>query len=412
MAIPVTAMRFEVTLEQVVLKHLDTDVMRGNLKEIGSAATRNKQFNLNVSIPRNKINIHPFEDETGETKYRYTALLVVWKDGFRSPGAVLEQFNTVKPLMMKVANRLKWTLVEGNATPETEAIIASTSEKKPKEPKRIVSNNTNIVVPDLTSEVFESHFDRLYNREPHIRLIYDSVKAAINTGFKNRNHVLLYGLAATAKTELFNAFRNFIGVNNVWHVDATTTTKAGLERELVKRSQEKTLPPFILIEEIEKVTNPDNINCLLQVMDTRGMIQRTNARVGDVYEECKVVVWATCNDSNLLRGFADGAIWSRFNMRLICKRPDETLMRRILTRCVIESKGDVRWVEPVIRFMWDQLKLLKEYKYDYNDPRLGRALLAGEDRLFDTGPQGFFADYLSCCEGKETGEEKGDNDVV
>jgi MoxR-like ATPase len=67
----------------------------------------------------------------------------------------------------------------------------------------------------------------------------------------------------------------------------------------------------VLIEEIEKVTSPENINCLLQVMDTRGAIQRTNARDGDVYAECKVVVWATCNDSEYLRTFADGAIWSR-----------------------------------------------------------------------------------------------------
>jgi hypothetical protein len=48
---------------------------------------------------------------------------------------------------------------------------------------------------------------------------------------------------------------------------------------------------------------------------------------------------------------------------------------------------------------------MKEYKLDYNDPRLGRAMLAGGDRLFDTGPTGFFADFLACCEGKETGEE-------
>jgi MoxR-like ATPase len=199
---------------------------------------------------------------------------------------------------------------------------------------------------------------------------------------------------------------SFIGDDKVWHVDATTLTKAGLERELLNRSKDGVLQPFVLIEEIEKVTSPENINCLLQVMDTRGRIQRTNAKQGDVYGECKIVVWATCNDSEYLRKFADGAIWSRFSLRPICKRPDEALMRKILTRSVREMDGDENWVEPVIRFMWGELKSLREYKDDYNDPRLGRALLAGGDRLFDKGPEGFFADFLACCEGKETGEQK------
>jgi hypothetical protein len=80
-------------------------------------------------------------------------------------------------------------------------------------------------------------------------------------------------------------------------------------------------------------------------------------------------------------------------------------MRKILVRSVTEMEGNTRWVDPVVRFMWDQLRHLREYKHDYNDPRLGRALLSGGDRLFDKGPEGFFADFLACCEGKETGEE-------
>jgi hypothetical protein len=60
--------------------------------------------------------------------------------------------------------------------------------------------------------------------------------------------------------------------------------------------------------------------------------------------------------------------------------------------------------------MWDRLRLLGEYKRDYNDPRLGRALLAGGDRILDKGSDGFFADFLACCEGSEWGEE-GDKQV-
>lgn len=409
MAIPKNAMRFELVAERIVERHLNDDKLKKALQHIGTAAKRNKTYNFEVSIPRSKIIIQPVDDGTGTPKFRYTAAITVWKENYRSPGAVREQWESVKQVMSKAANSLDWRLLDEGATP---VAVPKSIEEPKKEPKKIVSC-TNVELPPLTPDVYSTYFHRLYNREPQIRIIYDSASLAVRSGFKERNHVLLRGPAGTAKTDLFTSFCNFIGPEKVWHVDATTLTKAGLERELVRRSQEGVLQPFVLVEEIEKVTTPENINCLLQVMDTRGRIQRTNARDGDVYAECKVVVWATCNDSEYLRTFADGAIWSRFSLRPICKRPDESLMRKILTRSVKEMNGNVDWVEPVIRFMWDELKNIKEYKNDYNDPRLGRALLSGGDRLFDLGADGFFSDFLACCEGKETGEElrKGDSDV-
>lgn len=403
MGIPKAAMQFPVVVERIVERHLGEDKFKQQLQHIGGAAKRNQTYKFEVSIPRSKIVIQPVDDGSGKQKFRYTALLIVWKENFRSAGAVLEQWESVKQVMISAANSMKWMLRDGSDTPSAPETVPA-EPKKEKEPKKIVSR-TNVELPPLTPDVYATFFNRLYNREPQIRIIYDSANLATRTGFKERHHVLLRGLAGTAKTDLFTSFCNFIGEKQVWHVDATTLTKAGLERELLKRSQAGELAPFILIEEIEKVTSPENINCLLQVMDTRGRIQRTNARDGDVYGECKVVVWATCNDSNHLRTFADGAIWSRFSLRPICKRPDEHLMRKILLRSVREMDGDEKWVDPVIRFMWDELKNLKEYKADYNDPRLGRALLAGGDRLFNKGSEGFFADFLACCEGKETGEQ-------
>lgn len=409
MAIPKDAMKFDVVVERVVERHLNDDKLKQALQYIGAAAKRNKTYNFEVSIPKSKIVIQPVDDGSGVPKYRYTAAITVWKENFRSPGAVREQWEAVKQVMLKAANRMKWRLLDEGAT----TVVAPSVPAEPKkEPKKIVSR-TDVVLPPLTADVYATYFHRLYNREPQIRIIYDSANLAVRTGFKERHHVLLRGPAGTAKTDLFTSFCDFIGPEKVWHVDATTLTKAGLERELVQRSKDGVLQPFVLVEEIEKVTSPENINCLLQVMDTRGRIQRTNARDGDVYAECKVIVWATCNDSEYLRTFADGAIWSRFSLRPICKRPDESLMRKILTRSVREMDGNVEWVEPVIRFMWDELKQIREYKNDYNDPRLGRALLSGGDRLFDRGAEGFFADFLACCEGKETGEElrKGDGDA-
>jgi hypothetical protein len=115
-------------------------------------------------------------------------------------------------------------------------------EDKPtkKEPVRIISR-TDVALPPLTPDVYAMFFSRLYNREPQIRIIYDSANLAVRTGFKERHHVLLRGPAGTAKTELFTGFSEFVGRDKVWHVDATTLTKAGLERELVNRSKDGVL---------------------------------------------------------------------------------------------------------------------------------------------------------------------------
>jgi hypothetical protein len=399
MAITSTSVQIHVTVSKILPEEMTENDMRAEVKEIAARAKVNTTYAFSTAIFRQKWKI--YEMQNGSVKH--VAVIDVYREpGKMSAGVIRENFEKVKDLMRKKAEKLGWELSEQTSVVEEVAVPVVVEPK----PKKAIRSRTDVVLPPLDADAYAKHFHRLYNREPQIRIIYDSAHLAVRTDFKERAHVLLRGPAGTAKTDLFTSFVSFVGADKVWHVDATTLTKAGLERELLSRSREGTLAPFLLIEEIEKVTSPENINCLLQVMDTRGRIQRTNARDGDVYEECKIVVWATCNDSDYLRTFADGEIWSRFSLRPICKRPDADLMRRILLRSVVEMGGDQKWVEPVIRFMWDDLKLIKEYKNDYNDPRLGRALLAGGDRLFDTSKEGFFADFIACCEGKETGEEE------
>lgn len=412
-------LEFPVTVERVTERRLSDQKLKKALSYIGGAAARNKTFNFEKRIPIRYISCVPIVED-GLSKYKYQAAIIVYKTNYRSAGVVRDQFDHVLRVMKKAANRYKWKVIgEGTPEPRTktttnpvveeEATNGTTPAEAPakpvKAPKRIVSR-TDIVLPPLTDEVYATYFGRLYKREPQIRIIYDSANTAVRTGFSERHHVLLRGLAATAKTETFLGFVEWFKPSMVWRIDATTLTKAGLETELLKRSADGVLPPYVLIEEIEKVTNEDNLSCLLQVMDQRGRIQRTNARDGDRYEECKVVVWATCNDSKLLKSYHDGALWSRFSLRPICKRPDEALMRKILLRTVHETNGKEEWVEVAVRFMWDTLKNDPDYKEDYNDPRLGRALLAGGDRLLDEGAEGFLADFKECCEGSE------DNDLL
>lgn len=185
-----------------------------------------------------------------------------------------------------------------------------------------------------------------------------------------------------AKSELFLCFIDWLGSELIEPMDATTLTKAGLETQLLNASRCGTLKPILLLEEIEKC-HPDNLSCLLQIMDGRGKIQRTNARDGNVSADCNIIIWATCNSEDLLRKFHDGAIYSRFSVQQECKRPDRALMRRILVREVNEIDGDEKWVDPVLDFCFGELAKEKRFAARFDDPRLARSLLAGGERLLD-----------------------------
>lgn len=406
------SMRFPVTFEKISERQLNSDKIKDSLQYIADSAERNQTYNFQSEpIRRSDVDVQREADGNGGNLYRYTATITVYKESYRSAGAVREQFDKIKLVMAQAANKMRWTILgEGSSTIKKEepTII------KEEEVSKVI--NKTLELPPLTQEVYQKHFGRLFNREPQIRLIYDAIKQAVQTNFRERNHILLRGLAGCGKTEVLGGknvvggFYEWLGKDNIWEVDSTTLTKAGLERELLSRSREGTLPPIIKLEEVEKVVEPRTVNCLLQVMDVRGRIQRTNARDGDEFADCKVLVLGTCNDSNLLRTFADGAIWSRFSVRPICKRPDQGTMHKILTRVCTEVQenggwcGDQRHVDRVVNFMWNTLKGLKEYKKDYNDPRLGRALLSGGDRILDDSSDGYFADFIKVCDGDEMGE--------
>lgn len=198
-----------------------------------------------------------------------------------------------------------------------------------------------------------------------------------------------------AKTEMFLAFIDWLGEDLVETIDGGTMTKAGLERLLLGKAESKTLKPILLLEEIEKC-HPDNLACLIQVMDARGKIQRVNAdtvRNGGGVADCRPIVWGTCNDEEELKKAHKGAIWSRFSAKMDCQRPDRALMRKILLREVAEIGGKPEWVEPVLSFCFDELQAISRFKDDYDDPRFARAMLVGGDRLLDLGSKGFFADF-------------------
>lgn len=402
-------LKFPFTVTRTTKNRLNPEKLKEQLTAIGDAALRNRVANWGTEIPRRLINV--VESGEGEDRrVKYTAVIYVVKQRYNDEQAVRKRLPLLTKVLERAARRQKWQLISDEALKATKdgyEVVNGAGESTgdpaprlleslPENDKRLVASiPDDFVLPELTDEVLQTHFGRIFNREPHIRIIYDNLKTAVKTRFKTRHHILLKGPPACAKTELFLAFIDWLGDDLIEPVDASTMTKAGLERLLLEKAHAGELKPILLFEEIEKC-HPENLSCLIQVMDARGKIQRVNAntvRDGNGIADCPIIVWATCNDEMELMKFHSGAIHSRFGTQPECERPDRELMERILRRELTEIQGNEAWIEPVLKFCYEELSKVPKFKDKYNDPRLARSLLAGGDRILDTGPKGFFNDF-------------------
>lgn len=204
-----------------------------------------------------------------------------------------------------------------------------------------------------------THFARIYAREAQITRILGALDLAKRTEFIKRTHSVLDGDPGCGKTEIMRATAQMLGQENhhwMWF-DATSMTKAGVIEQLINSEY---VPPVLFIEEIEKC-DENSLRWLLGVMDVRGQVRRTNYRVGNQAKDVRMVVIATANDVNLLKGLMSGALYSRFANKIYCPRPDREIMRRILEREIVEIKGKPEWIEPTLQFAFD--------KWGMTDPR-------------------------------------------
>jgi hypothetical protein len=397
-------LKFDVTVTRTTEKRINDDKLKEQLQFIGQAAQRNRAANWKVSIPKRLVSIV----ETGEgenRKVHYSAVIQLQKERYLDEDAVKRKFLKALMVMKRAARFKKWAVAGDEAMAvqgDGELAVVNGAGVVMDDP----APRVNIAVPPspylmgqqlppLDDAVLKKYFYRIYDRDAHIRLLYDSLCLAVRTKFKTRHHILMKGPPSCAKTELYLCFVDWLGNDLIEEVDASTMTKAGLERLLLEKAQNNTLKPILLMEEIEKC-HDENVSCLIQIMDARGRIQRVNAhtvRDGETEgAECKIILWGTCNDEDQLEKFHKGAIWSRFSNKLDCERPDRNLMEKILTREISEIDGKPEWISPVLSFCYDELAALPRFKTQYDDPRFARAMLAGGDRILDTGPKGFFSD--------------------
>jgi hypothetical protein len=220
----------------------------------------------------------------------------------------------------------------------------------------------------------KNHFNRIFGREAHIRRILDAYRLADRTGFGKRTHSLLDGPPGCGKSDTMLSITRMLGEEGkawLWF-DATSMTKAGVIEELMTSAY---VPPFLFIEEIEKCEE-QSLRWLLGVMDVRGVIRRTNYRVGNQARNVRMVVTATANDVELLKRVMSGALYSRFQNKIYFPPPDREIMEQILYREIEEMKGKEAWIAPTLEFAFD--------KWGMTDPRDVITICScGGDRLLN-----------------------------
>lgn len=246
--------------------------------------------------------------------------------------------------------------------------VSISNDKEGDDDKKVFTIEELLEFPDN----IESHFQHIYERDIQIKQVLKAIQLTRDTNGKVRPHVLLHGPKGVGKTEIGITIGNIFGDIAVKRLDATSLTKAGAEKLLLDAD---TVPPVIVIEEIEKTTEA-NLPWLLAVLDSRGEIIKTTSRM-NVSRLTRCLCIATANDVGKLKTFHDGALYDRFSLPIYCPLASEALLRRILMRDLAElPNGKKEWVDAALDYALHVEKTVQI--------RRVKAIMAiGGDRLLD-----------------------------
>ena len=219
-------------------------------------------------------------------------------------------------------------------------------------------------------------FSDLYDIGPQIRTVLSAIKRAVDTNGASRYHSVLYGEPGCGKTSTLRAVEKLFGPGSVLHLDATSTTKAGIEKLFF--NELKQYPRLVFLEEAEKAPE-EGLKIWLGALDDRGELRKVNFRQTQV-REIQILFFCTANnkrafDNMMGTGSGEpGALSSRCVNEIQFPRPAESTLRKILEKEIDLKGGNRDWVTPC-------LNLARELKVA--DPRKVKAFLTGGDRLLD-----------------------------
>jgi hypothetical protein len=254
------------------------------------------------------------------------------------------------------------------------------------------------IPPELLGRDSDFHLSQhpawaeLYGVGAQIRTVLSNIKRAHDTDGRSRNHGVLYGHAGCGKTTTLLALEAMFGPGSVLRLDATSTTRAGIEKLFF--SDLPVIPPLVFMEEAEKA-DPEALKVWLGALDDRGEIRKVNFRVNQL-REVKVLFICTVNNKTLFDkmmgsdGSEAGALSSRCVSQIYFPRPSDVVLRQILLKEVHRNGGEEAWINPCI---------LMAQELGVTDPRIVRSYLAGGERLLDGSYQ---RDWQAIAEAAKT----------
>ena len=216
----------------------------------------------------------------------------------------------------------------------------------------------------------------LYGVNPQIRILLSNIQRAKETNGESRNHAVLFGHSGCGKTTTLFCLEKMFGKGSVLKLDATSTTKPGLEKLFFDELTE--IPPLVFMEEAEKA-DPEALKIWLGALDDRGEIHKINFKVNKL-RAIKVLFICTVNDKKAFDkmmgsdGSEAGALSSRCVTQVYYPRPSSRILHQILSKEIDEHGGNPLWIPKAIE-MAEEMGI--------TDPRIVRSYLAGGDRLLN-----------------------------
>jgi energy-coupling factor transporter ATP-binding protein EcfA2 len=356
---------YEVVLEKYVTRQVAAETLREQLTYIQTRAIsgdrRGKWF------PVGRFSVGQSEEPDG---WRYTCKLRFHRLARKTSSDTEEaQFAFMRDTIIPQAGNSSGWGLEG-----TEKKLYATVQPE---------QATAVVHPDQ-----EDVFAEIYGRDPQIARVQASIDTAVQTNFTERHHVLLWGPPGCGKTKLLLAFAKRLGGSDaVLKLDATSLTQAGAEQEIISSAK---LPRFLILEEVEK-TVPENLRWLIPVLDERGEIVKTNARI-NIRKDAKMLCLATVNNIRLFNKVLAGALSSRFSSKIYCPPPDRVTLEKVLSDKIRKMHGNPDWIKPTLDYC-EARKM--------TDPRdVISICLCGKDSLLD----GTYQAHLDATKGPEEGQ--------
>jgi hypothetical protein len=335
-----------------------------------------------------------YEPKLTKDGWKFQCDLTLEKIKGRGRGGETEykQWEEIKAMLIQSGRSTKFQDSPWNATFSEEPNVASNGDEG--EDSDIVDVKTvagtisdrildwkDLHVPQElldSDEALAEHpaFSDLYDIGPQIRTVLSAIKRAVDTNGASRYHSVLYGEPGCGKTSTLRAVEKLLGPGSVLHLDATSTTKAGIEKLFF--SELKEYPKIVFLEEAEKAPE-EGLKVWLGALDDRGELRKVNFRQTQV-REIQILFFCTANnkrafDNMMGTGSGEpGALSSRCVNEIQFPRPAAHTLRKILEKEIDQKGGKRDWITPC-------LNLAREL--NVTDPRKVKAFLTGGDRLLD-----------------------------